>query len=54
MPVLVAPELLRLTVVPEPVDVPVDVRVLVFERVTVDEFPVEVAPPLRTVVLRFA
>lgn len=54
LPVLVAPELLRLTVVLVPEDVPVDVFVLVFERFTVVvEFPVDVAPPFVTVVFRF-
>jgi hypothetical protein len=52
LPVLVAPpEPLRFTVVP--VEVPVDVFVRVFERVTDVELPVDVAPPLLTVVLRF-
>ncbi len=50
---LVAPALLRFTVVLVPVEVPVDDLVLVFERVTLVEFPVDVAPPLLTPVLRF-
>jgi hypothetical protein len=48
LPVLVAPELVRFTVVLVPVEIPD----LVFERVTLVDLPVDVAPPVVTVDLR--